>query len=81
MRRINIAQMEQGQEGRIVEIQGGIGLLNRLDSMGLRIGKRVVKVSHSFWRGPVTLNVGTTQLSLGFGMASKVIIEMEEPEK
>lgn len=78
MRHIALTQMEQGQSGRVVEIRGGIGLRNRLDTMGLRIGKPVAKVSNSFLRGPVTVNVNTTQLSLGHGMAAKVIVEVEE---
>ena len=81
IRYMSLVEMEQGQSGAIAEIRGGIGLRSRLDTMGLRIGKSVVKISSSFLRGPVTVNVGATQLSLGFGMASKVIVEIEEPDR
>ncbi len=81
MKHISLIQMKQGQKGRIAEIQGGHDLANRLDTMGLRIGSSLTKISHSFLRGPVTVNVGATQLSLGFGMALKVIVETAEPEK
>ena len=78
MRR-SLLEIGQGQNARIVDIIGGRGLAHRLDSMGLRIGKSLIKVSQLPWRGPVTVKVGSTQLSLGRGMAAKLIVEVEEP--
>ena len=78
--RMSLLELQQGQSGRIVEILAGRGLTNRLDAMGLRVGKDVLKVGQLFWRGPVTVRVGTMQLSLGRGMARKLIVEVEAPD-
>ena len=74
---VNLAQLNAGQTGVVVEFQGGYGLVRRMETMGIRIGKRVTKVSSMFMRGPVTIQVDNTQVALGFGMASKVIVRKE----
>ncbi len=78
MKCINLIQMKRGQIGNVVGIQGGTGVTRRLESMGIRVGKKIVKVSSMFLRGPVTVDVGSTQLSIGYGMASKIIVEVQE---
>lgn len=75
---INLTQMKSGQSGEVVEIQGGFGITRKLESMGIRIEKKIVKVSGLFLRGPVTVKVGNTQLSMGHGMAAKIIVEVHE---
>ncbi len=81
MERLNLIQMERRQGGRVVEIQGGREVTRRLESMGIRVGKRIVKVSDLFLRGPITVNIDTTQLSLGYGMAAKIIVEVQDVKR
>jgi ferrous iron transport protein A len=69
--------MHAGQSGTVVDIAGGYGLVRRLQALGLRSGKRVTKVSSMFGRGPVTVKVGTTQIALGFGMARKILVQLD----
>ncbi|MFC1862056.1 ferrous iron transport protein A [Chloroflexota bacterium] len=71
-------RMESGQSGKVVQIQGGYGLINRLGALGIRHGKRISKVSSMFMRGPVTIQVGNAQVAIGFGMAEKIIVELGE---
>ena len=71
--------MQTGQSARVVQIQGGIGLVNRLSTMGLRPGKKVTKVSAMLMRGPVTIQIGSTRMAIGFGMANKIMVELEGP--
>ncbi len=74
---VTLRQMQSGQSGKVVEIQGGHGLVNRLSALGIRPGKRITKVSSMLMRGPVTLQSGHTRMAVGFGMASKIIVELE----
>jgi ferrous iron transport protein A len=46
--------------------------------MGIRVGKKVTKVSSQFMRGPVTLRVDNSQVAIGFGMAMKILVELEK---
>ena len=75
---VTLRQMHSGQSGRVIEVQGGHGLVNRLSAMGIRPGKKITKISSMLMRGPVTLQLGHTKLALGFGMANKIMVELEE---
>ncbi len=76
---VTLRHMRPGQRGRVVEIQGGHGLVNRLSALGIRPGKRITKVSSMLMRGPVTIQSGNTKMALGFGMANRIIVELEGP--
>ncbi len=72
---VSLSKMPSGQSGSVVQIEGGHGLINRLSALGIRPGQKVTKVSSMFMRGPVTIQVGNTQVAIGFGMAKKIIVE------
>ncbi len=74
---ISLARMKQGETGIIIEIEGGHKLRGRLDVMGIREGNIVKKVSGQLMRGPVTIMVGSTHTAIGFGMAQKILVEVE----
>ena len=76
-KQLTLAQMTIGQSGVVVEIQGGHGLVNRLSALGIRPGQKVAKVGSMFMRGPVTVQVGNAQLAIGFGMARRIIVELD----
>jgi len=75
---VPLTMMKAGQRGRIVEIQGGPGMVNRLSSLGVRQGKHITKISSMVMRGPVTIQIGRTQVAMGFGIAGRVILEVLE---
>lgn len=74
---MNLTQLEPKKSGVIVEIQGGHGLIKKIQAMGLRIGKKITKISSHFWRGPQTVEVDNLQVAIGFGMARKILIKIE----
>ena len=74
---ISLADMKSGQNGRIVQIDGRVGMTCRLDVLGLRIGKKIKKVSGQLMRGPVIVSHGNTRAAVGFGMAQRIWVEIE----
>ena len=74
---VTLRQMQSAQSGKVVQIQGGHGLVDRLSALGIRPGKRITKVSSMFMRGPVTIQVDRAQVAIGFGMASRIIVELD----
>ena len=74
-RQKSLIHMQVGQSGVIVEIQGGHTIIDRLSVLGIRPGQRVTKVGSMVMHGPVTLEVDRTQVAVGFGMASKIVVE------
>jgi len=74
---LDLTQLKEGESGVVEEIQGGFGLTRRLESLGLRAGKKVTKVSSQLMRGPITIRIGNSQIAIGFGMAKKIILRVE----
>ena len=76
---LTLSQIEAGQTGTIMQILGSRGLIQRLEALSIRPGKRVTKVSSMLFHGPVTLRVNHTQVAIGFGMANKILVEIDTP--
>ena len=76
-KQVALSQMETGQSGIVVQIQGGHGLVNRLSALGIRPGRRITKVSSMFMRGPVTIQVDRAQVAIGFGMARRIVVDLD----
>ena len=76
MKRINLVQMRIGEAGIVAEIQGGYGIRRRMYALGVRPGKKIVKVSSQLWRGPVTVKIDNFQVAVGFGMANRIVVEI-----
>ena len=75
---LTLAQMRTGQTGTVVGVLGGLGLIRRLDALGIRPGRKVTKLSSTLFSGPVILRVDNTQVAVGFGMARKIIVEVDK---
>ena len=68
--------MNRGESGVVLEIIGGQGVIRRLEALGVRPGIAITKVSSQLMRGPITIQLGNTQVALGFGIARKVIVKI-----
>jgi ferrous iron transport protein A len=53
-------------------------MVNRLNALGIRPGKKITKVNSMLMRGPVTVQLGSTRLAIGFGMANRILVEIEQ---
>jgi ferrous iron transport protein A len=73
-----LVKMRTGQTGTVIGVLGGHGLIRRLNALGIRPGKKVTKLSSTLFRGPVILRVDNAQVAVGFGMARKIIIEVDK---
>ncbi len=74
---IDLTQMQPGEAGIVKEIQGGHGFVRKLQSMGVRPDKKITKVSSHFWRGPQTVEIDNLQIAVGFGMARRILVEVQ----
>jgi ferrous iron transport protein A len=69
--------MKDGETGVIKEFISGHNFLERIQNMGLRPGKTLKKISSHFWRGPQTVEVDKMRVAIGYGMAKKIMIEVD----
>ena len=72
MAHIDLTQMGAGKSGKVVDVQGGRGMLLKLEALGIRPGVVITKVSGQIMRGPVVVRLGNTQVAIGFGMKLKI---------
>jgi ferrous iron transport protein A len=72
---IPLVSVNAGEPVRVVDIIAGHGLASRLEALGIRPGTNIIKRSEMFMRGPVTVEAHGTQIAIGYGMASKILVE------
>ncbi|MEO0156537.1 MAG: fused ferrous iron transport protein A/B [candidate division WOR-3 bacterium] len=78
---VNLTMMKSGEKGKVVEITGGKGLINRLESLGIIPGAEITKIGEQIMHGPVVVKIGNTQIAIGYGMARKVMVNVEHKIK
>lgn len=84
---IPLAYLKKGKTGRIIDIYGSShgryhggphrmhGFKRRLNVLGIRVGQIVRVDSKQPLMGPITVTVGNSQMTIGRGIAHKIIIE------
>lgn len=75
-----VSSMRNGQWGTLTEIDGGDDLNEKLASLGIRTGTRLGKKYGLLGRGPTVLIVGTGEVAIGYGMASRMMVRIEGEE-
>ncbi len=75
---VKLTQLKAKQTGRVLSVQGGSGSLRNLENIGLRPQKTIKKISQQFAKGPVIVQIGTTEIAIGHGLAEKILVETED---
>lgn len=71
---MSLIDLNGKEKAKIINIQGGRGLVQRLMDLGLTYGT-VVEVVRNFGRGPIVVSVRNTDIALGRGVARKIWVE------
>ncbi len=74
---MKLTDVKTKQTAMVKEISGGEGVERRLEALGIKPGVSVTVISSHFWGGPVTIQAGKSKISIGRGMAGKIIVEQE----
>jgi len=73
----SLVDLEAGESGVVEYIQGGYGLHGCLNALGIVVGKRITKVTPILIQGPVSVDVENVQVTIGFGMASRIMVKID----
>ncbi len=73
---ISLKDLETGKKAIVKEIRGGFGFQRRLESLNIRIGKTIKKISSIPFHGPIIIEVDGCKIAIGQGMANKVFVEV-----
>ena len=74
--RKKLSEMVYGEEGIVKSIEGN--LRNKVAGMGIRVGKKIKMATRQPIKGPVVVTVDQYSISLGLGIADKIIVEVKE---
>jgi len=74
---VTLAELGSGAAGRIVGFGQGKGLRKKFTTRGIRIGSTVRVVARQP-RGPIVIESGGFQLTVGRGMARKVMVDVPD---
>jgi len=74
-------ELRSGEGGKITQINGGVGMVNRLAALDIRPGTIITKLNSGLMQGPVTIEVNRTQIAIGFGMAARILVEVEDSDQ
>jgi ferrous iron transport protein A len=71
----NLDQINENMKTKVVDIRGGAGIRQRLSQMGIHPGDEITMLRFGALRGPILIEVHGSQVALGRGIASKIIVE------
>ena len=76
MKELTLLELKKGKKAHVIGCDGGRGISNKLNAMGVRPGKEIKKISDTFIGGPITIKVGNSNIAIGRGMASRIYLEV-----
>jgi Fe2+ transport system protein FeoA len=69
----SLSEVRSGQKVKLVSVEAGRSLVNRLVSMGLLPNVEITVINNSH-PGPFVINVKGSKIMLGRGMANKIMV-------
>jgi Fe2+ transport system protein FeoA len=79
MTNINLVEAPPDNELEVIQIEAGTSAKQRLISMGVHAGDKIIKYNGSSW-GPVlikNITVNSSKIAIGRGLASKILVGYE----
>ena len=65
--------LESGKEATITKLRGGEEFRKKLASLNIRVGKTIRKVTAEPFHGPVVIEIGNTEATIGARTVSQMI--------
>lgn len=71
-------QVYESKKAIVIDIRGGRNIRQRLSQMGIHHGDIITILRFGALRGPILIEVHGSQVALGRGIASRIIVEEVE---
>ena len=68
-------QVSENGKAKVIDIQGGHGIRQRLSQMGIHPGDTIAILRYGALRGPILIEVHGSQVALGRRIATRIIVE------
>jgi ferrous iron transport protein A len=70
-----LVQVCENEKTKVIDIQGGQRIRQRLGQMGIHPGDTITLLRYGALRGPLLIEVHGSQVALGRGIASRILVE------
>ena len=71
-----LSDLSINDSGLVYDIRGGYGFQRKLNTLGIRKNQGIKIMSKQPFRGPITIKVCGCMMTIGQGMAQKIIVEV-----
>ncbi len=71
-----LLDLKPGMSGTVTRFAGAPGFMQKLRTIGIREGKTLTVVARHPLSGPVVVGVGGREVTLGRGMARRIIVDV-----
>jgi len=71
-------QIFENSKAKVIDVRGGGRIRQRLSQMGIHPGDMITILRYGALRGPILIEIHGSQVALGRGIASKIIVEEVE---
>lgn len=72
---VTLDQLYQNKRAKVIDIQGGQGIRQRLSQMGIHPGDVITILRYGALGGPILIEVHGSQVALGRGIAARITVE------
>jgi len=77
----SLTNLQNGEKGKIVKLEGGYTFRLKLRVMGIREGKVVKVITTQPFYGPIVVEIAGRQTTLGRGIAERILIGKPQKNK
>ena len=70
-----LSDIENGKWVRVIRIEGGVGVTQKLHQLGLVPGDKAHISRHAPFGGPILLEINRRSIALGKGVAYQIFVE------
>ncbi|NOQ79494.1 MAG: ferrous iron transport protein A [Gammaproteobacteria bacterium] len=71
---ITLFNLKSGEKATITRLEDGEAFRKKLASLNIRVGKTIRKITEQPLHGPVVIEIGNTEATIGMNMAKKIIV-------
>jgi ferrous iron transport protein A len=75
---MTLDQLYENKKAKVIDVRGGHVIRQRLSQMGIHPGDEITMVRYGALRGPILIEIHGSQVALGRGIASRIIVEETE---
>ena len=75
-----LEKVKEGMSAEVKQIHGGHKLRQRLGGLGIHVEDSLKVIRTGFLGGPVLIEIHSTEVGIGHGMAEKIEVDVMEDE-